>query len=544
MKKSISIAALILFAVLTIVPTVSADFNQSFRNYLSFGALEDDWDFIVNPMFYSGLKGKYLTAGMDRQWAAGAYVGAGLDLFGMKQTLALNYTENKTENLDIIETDKKMGVSAQTYVSNKTTKNEDTIDTAGTRNLDIHVGWGLPMGDMNLGIGLQLLSSDGDSEMENHVTGTVTSNGVVQSYDNFVDTYTLNINSDTTMNILLGGNFGNIEAQIGFGLLTENGTGSKVENLTTTKNDTGVVLQKQETTRAGRYTALSASPVGNFDTSMAMTGTAIEVQARMKMSDLMRPGVMFRMVSLGADDDEKDVTQEVIASTFGGPSFALSQKTTTLDTLAFDVKANSTTVIGVKDDAILKLNEDLLLVTGLGWTLTSTKKEFTVTGTRVVTTLNDGNLDGDFTDVGIDTSTVQTRSGMGGDYLRESSSHAFSIPIMVEVMIAKGLCLRAGTQLTYTLTSTKTVQKDTGGAYKTVVNTDNLAGTSVTAPQDYTLTTTTDDDSSAVLSKRFLFGAGWDISEKISLDMVAFGDGWAESYIGIGALAVEGTIRF
>jgi hypothetical protein len=132
--------------ILALASVSYAAFNNSMRSVNSSDLVQDDWDSIIRPMYIDGLKGKSVVIGMDNVWGGSAlYMGAGLDLFGMKQSIAVQYDDSSSDQLDDVNTtaySRGGTVYTQTIVSSSD-ETVDTAETGQTTTLNLSIGWGL-----------------------------------------------------------------------------------------------------------------------------------------------------------------------------------------------------------------------------------------------------------------------------------------------------------------------------------------------------------------------------------------------------------------
>ncbi|MBU1075848.1 MAG: hypothetical protein KKH98_01055, partial [Spirochaetes bacterium] len=176
MKKYTFFITLLIISLILSASSYAA-FNNSIKSANSFDLMQDDWDSIIRPMYYDGLKGKKIVAGLDSVWSGQSlYMGTGLDLFGMKETLAVRYSEGTSESLDT-DTTTAYSRGGTVYTQSVVTTSADTIDTseaAQSTMLDLHLGFGMSMGTMDLGIGIRIGSKNSDQEIDQTDTAATT----------------------------------------------------------------------------------------------------------------------------------------------------------------------------------------------------------------------------------------------------------------------------------------------------------------------------------------------------------------------------------
>jgi hypothetical protein len=538
--------------ILALASVSYAAFNNSMRSVNSSDLVQDDWDSIIRPMYIDGLKGKSVVIGMDNVWGGSAlYMGAGLDLFGMKQSIAVQYDDSSSDQLDDVNTtaySRGGTVYTQTIVSSSD-ETVDTAETGQTTTLNLYIGWGLGLGSMDVGIGVLIGSVNSDTEVDETSTQNSTiTNGITQTYGQERVTKNLGIDSDSTLGIVLGVVAGSIRGQLTFSILGLKGDGSMNDDTRTDKYWLGRLQRIQTDVEVGDYDQVVAAIAGNneYDLDSAATGpislsgSEINVDVEMAMSDMVTPGLGFRTRSMDIDDDEKVISNEVTDTTYYNN---VNNRANTIDitttTYTYDISALSEMEIGVYNKSKINVSENVLLKAALGFNLETSKKEFSITKSETVINKDDTNDDGV-----LEVNNSLTRSGQVNNYLRETSEITIILPIYVELTVAKGVALRVGSRLGYTVNSTDTTTTKLS-AHTTQDFTDAItpANSYAARKQNYTETKTVDEDTSTTVTKQLQFGAGWDINEKIAVDMLTVltpGNG----VIDISAWYISATSRF
>jgi hypothetical protein len=274
----------------------------------------------------------------------------------------------------------------------------------------------------------------------------------------------------------------------------------------------GAVVDTLET---GDYAAVIASP--NSLNGVARKGTEIMVSLELVM-DGMNPGIMFELTSAGNNDDEKEISQEVNTKGYNAVTAGdLDNESKVLNSYTYDIASDSAMNIYARNEWALNLGDGVLGRIGIMYGLETSSQDFTMSQKQSTTTLVDADNDHLYTTVGVDTHTVSTTIWPDEQTTTDTTSHSFILPFAVEVDIAKGLALRVGSQLRYTISSTETVTDVASGA-NIVQNENKLTGVGTETKSAYTMTKTTTESSSTTLSKEIQFGMGWDINDSLSVD--------------------------
>ena len=541
--------------ILALASVSYAAFNNSMRSVNSSDLMQDDWDSIIRPMYIDGLKGKSVIIGMDNAWGGSAlYMGAGLDLFGMKQSIAVQYDDSSSDQLDDVNTtaySRGGTVYTQTIVSSSD-ETVDTAETGQTTTLNLYVGWGLGLGSMDLAFGVLIGSVNSDTEVDETSTQNSTiTNGTTSVYGQERVTKNLGIDSDSTLGIAVGVVAGSIRGQLTFSILGQKGDGSMNDDTRTDKYWLGRLQRIQTDVEVGDYDQVVAAIAGNNEYNLdsaatgpiSLSGSEINVDVEMAMSDMVTPGLGFRTRSMDIDDDEKVISNEVTDTTYYNN---VNNRANTIDitttTYTYDISALSEMEIGVYNKSKINVSENVLLKTALGFNLETSKKEFSITKSETVVNQDDNDNNGAY-GVG-DVNNTLTRSGQVNNYLQEVSQISIMLPIYIELTVAKGVALRIGSRLGYNVVSTDTTTTKLN-SHTTEDFTDAItpANSYAARKQNYTETKTVDEDTSTTVSKQLQFGAGWDINEKISVDMLSVFTPGA-GVLDVSAWYISATSRF
>jgi hypothetical protein len=549
MKKYTFFITLLIISLILSASSYAA-FNNSIKSVNSFDLMQDDWDSIIRPMYYDGLKGKKVVAGLDSVWSGQSlYMGTGLDLFGMKETLAVRYSEGTSESLDT-DTTTAYSRGGTVYTQSIVTTSADTIDTseaAQSTMLDLHLGFGMSMGTMDLGIGIRIGSKNSDQEVDQTDTAATTiTNSYVSVQGQKTDRIATDKNSDSDLGIMVGLIAGAIRAQVEFTMLGRKGDGSLMEE---TKTDTywSTRVQRVQTEKhVGDYNQASAAITGSDeynllnDRDIALTGSTFGVILEMVMSDLIQPGASVFLTSYGVDDDEKEITKTTTDATwYDNATHRQNLDMTDQEVITYDISSLSMMALMIYNDSVFKIADDVTFAMRLEFGLNTEKKDFTITYAETITTKQDTNDDG-----ALEVNTVQVDSGQQNTYLQEISQMVIGLPIFTEVGVAKGVSLRVGSKLTYTKTSTDTTTTRLSST-TTRDFTDNItpANSYAARKQNYTETKTATEDSVTAVAKELQLGIGWDVSDTFSIDTLSRltpGNG----VLVISEWFVSGTARF
>lgn len=542
MKKAFNVWLIVLLMLLIFNSSLQADFKNSIRKENTEQIMEDDWDYLINPMYFSGLKGKFISTGLDNSWVANAfYAGLGLDLFGLKETLAINYTQNSLERLDNTETDNKTTINNTNYRTVYITKREETKDTRATapKNLDLQLGVNFPIGDFNAGAGAKLSLVAGDKEYEYTQSGSQTTNGIIDFFDDSIDHKELIKNSDSHIGVIIGGNLKGLRAQAEFLLDSYKGTGSTYEEVTTRQQNppTTIITSKDEIRYTGDYSTFQ-SDWKDLD-AVPRNGMTFKVMGEMDVNELLQPGILFTMKSYGVNDDEKELKKGVITSTYDANNNGrLLTQITASTTATYDITSGSELVINAYNHSIFKPLNDVLFGCGLGYSLEIDNSEFSIVEKGTLKTLDDNDNNGSFSDPG-DQNDIWEYKNKLNDYSSKTTKHIISLPLFVEIGVVKGLALRVGSLLKYTIQNITTTVTTTG--YQDSTFTDSITpANNRSGVVTYDKRTDTTNNDTTTFSKLFHFGSGWDISNNISVDLLCT----SSTLVNLDAIQIEGTIRF
>ncbi|MBU1076709.1 MAG: hypothetical protein KKH98_05410 [Spirochaetes bacterium] len=554
MKKCLSFIAILTFSLIISSSILQADFKNSLRSENSFDLVQDDWDFLIRPMYYDGLKGKMVIVNLDSAWSSNAlYMGAALDFFGLNETIAVQYYQedrNNYSNRKYETHEKSSGTIYTQYTLTIESLEDENYFTPNTDFFDLHLGSSMKIKDMNIGIGIRVKVKDRDADLNIVDNGTITyTNNVPKSYTlQEVINYHIK-NTDKEYSFLAGFIKGKLRMQGEFSLLKRKGDGSTYVWTKTNRYASGNILRREKYIGEGDFTRIegvrtSATLSDDFDLladngPIALSGFRYGIEGEITFSKVFTPGASFYMSFYDIDSDEELYTGYSAETEHYDVSGNMKKDKLSIGEVKYIFNSFYIMDTAVYNKSFFNLSEDILLAMALECRLNKTKKDFTLEGSNIRYETEDTNDDGS-----IDISTIKVTRGLINEYLQETTEIRISFPIYCEISVTENLSLRVGSKLTLINVKTNsTATRFNGPPYEDFTDNYFPENNYTGRLKDHTEETTTRDDSATVLNKEIQFGIGWDINESFSFDTLTSLT-LLSGAIDIFSWHIAGTARF
>ncbi len=154
------------------------------------------------------------------------------------------------------------------------------------------------------------------------------------------------------------------------------------------------------------------------------------------------------------------------------------------------------------------------------YTIEIKKSDYDIISSKEKIVKNDGNNDGDFTDVGTDTHTTTSYKGDIDNVSVKEMNHTINLPIGMEIMPLKFLTFRFGVNMSYSISSRAEQLTETQNyTEESVVNNLNTANNTTTKYANR-IDTNTDNTVYYYFSTALSYGLGFKIAENFSLDFL------------------------